>query len=127
MRQNVIDHRQDGGSRRDIGDDALRIGLRRFGTAQLRGEPVCDLQHFRVDAADGLSHGMTVFAHTADYLTGVAAVAAVDVDKVMALLEGLVAELTCTVIVHAPQQDQFHGPSFADNLPIPILPARAGP
>lgn len=91
MGQDVINHCQHGGSRRDIGNDALRIGLRRFSTAQLRREPVCALQHFRVDAADGLSHGMAVFAHTADYLTGIASVAAVDVDKVMTLLEGIVA------------------------------------
>ena len=117
MGQNVVDHRENSGSRRDVGNDALRICLRGFGTAQFRREPVGDLQHFRVDAADGSSHGTSVFPHAADHLAGIAAVAAVDVDEISALFESLMAELPRAVIVHAPQQEN-HLSDFSSRIVV---------
>ena len=67
-----------------------------------------------MDAADGLSHGMPVSTHAADHLTGVAAVATVDIDEIITSAESLVAELACPVVVYAAEQDHHFR-----SVPIP--------
>ena len=75
-----------------------------------------------MDAANGLSHGIAVFPHTADNLTGIAAVAAVDVDEVLALAERLMAKLARPVVVHTAQQDHhFLDPFFRIGFCLPFL------
>lgn len=57
---------------------------------------------------------MAVPPHAADHLTGVAAVATVDVDEILALTERLMAELARPIVVHAAEQDHHFR-----SVPIP--------
>ena len=80
MRQDVVEHIDDGGGGRDIGRDALRIGGGCVLTAQFRGKQVLAFQHLRVYAPDRLGPCVPFPPHAAYDLAGKLSVAAVDVD-----------------------------------------------
>ena len=113
LRQNVVDHVHDHRGGRDVCRDALRRGDRRLRTTQLCRELVRIAQHVRVHLADRTIERPAGAADTADDLTGVLPVAAVDVDEVRRLVKHLMTELTAAVVVHRADQDDQLRNGFA--------------
>ena len=105
MCQDVVDHDHNSRGSRDIGGDTLGIFLRSFSTAHFRRELIGCFQHFRVDTANRFEYRASVSPNASHHLSGVFAIAAVDVDQVFTLIERLMAELAGLVVVHAAEQN----------------------